>query len=515
MMNKKSSVFTFLALLVTLGIALDLRIYHNALVPGWYNDEGTLINIANNLNLGHLEYLGIQDSLLISARQPLFVWLLAFLFRLFGSGIQTLRTFTGILGVINTGLIFLILRKQDRFLALLCALTYALFPKAILYSRLGFSYNLVALLVLLSFWASYTYLKTGQRRFIFTSALFLGLGLLSDLVAFAFIPVIIIIVLWKRWKDLFITFGLIILPFSIYSVVMLLIAPEAFLFDFNNIFFRVSSSSLPVQFISILINSGWVYQDILFLLGIFGILLYPSARLKKILLLFILIPFLLISRTNPIVGQANYFITPLIPFYAMGAGYLLYLFSKSIYRFSHGVYEQALSHFNINHQKSGMRLLSAAFDLVFIILLILSPLIFNILNTHYQIQTSTYQTGFEWVSIDVTEAVAAVNFINANVESEDVVLTSPALAWAMHGNASDYQISIAQAGYKTVHFPSNIPEDRFRFDVDYRQAKYIVIDNIWRNWAENIMPDLKKVRLFAEQSPLVFQTENIMIYKIE
>ncbi|HMN60158.1 MAG TPA: glycosyltransferase family 39 protein, partial [Anaerolinea sp.] len=211
-MKKVSAAPEIAVLLAILAVAAFLRIYQNGVTPGWYNDEGTVINIANNLNQGRLEYLGIEGSLLIAARQPLFVYLLALIFRIFGSDIQILRNTVAILGVINTALIFLSLRKYGQWIAILCALAFALFPKAILYARFGFSYNLVALLALLCFWSADHYLDTGERRYIIFASLSIGLGVISEVAAVALIPVGIIIAGWKRWRDLFFALPLMLLP---------------------------------------------------------------------------------------------------------------------------------------------------------------------------------------------------------------------------------------------------------------------------------------------------------------
>lgn len=507
-MNKKASLLTLLALLFILAAAADLRLYHNAFVPGWYNDEGTLINIANNLNLGRVEYMGMQESLLLANRQPLFTWILAVLFRLFGSGMQTLRTFTGLTGVIGTALIFMALRKHGRLLALFCALAYALFPKAVLYSRFGFSYNLIALLALLAFWACLTYLDTGQRRYAAAAAVCVSLALLSEMAAVAFIPPLVLIILWKRWRDLFFALPLIFLPAALYSASMLITAPQTYLFDINFIYFRVSSLSLPLQLAAIVIGLWRTLQDMPFLLGIIGAFLQPATRLVKTLLLFMLLPFAVIARSIQIVDLGAYHLIPVFPFFAIGAGLLGYIVSKSMIRFSCALVEQILSHLKINPHTSAARYLLASSNAGVILVFIAGPLLYTTFTTHNQIQTNTYPTGMEWVSLNIPEAEQAANYINAHTVPDDLVLASPAIAWAIHSNTADYQTSI-------FHVQNQIPDTHFRYKDDYLHAKFIVVDNIWKNFAEYNTPDLVKVRRYAEQFPLVFKTDSISIYQAQ
>ena len=75
----------------------------------------------------------------------------------------TLRTVTACLGVITVAVLYVTARRttRDARLALLAALLLAIYPPAVLYSRFGFSYNLLAPLVLIAFvgWTS-----TSSRR---------------------------------------------------------------------------------------------------------------------------------------------------------------------------------------------------------------------------------------------------------------------------------------------------------------------------------------------------------------
>ena len=121
------------ALLLILSLAAYLRLANRADNPGWYSDEGTHIDIAMNLMEGRAQSLAITQSMLLVARPPLFHLLLAGLFRLWGAGIETLRAFTGGLGVASVALLYWVMRKaQGAGPALLSAVMLAIYPDAIL-----------------------------------------------------------------------------------------------------------------------------------------------------------------------------------------------------------------------------------------------------------------------------------------------------------------------------------------------------------------------------------------------
>jgi len=61
-------------------ISSYLRFANLAENPGWYSDEGTMVEIAKNLLEGRIQYLAINQSTLLVAKMPLFPALLAGVF---------------------------------------------------------------------------------------------------------------------------------------------------------------------------------------------------------------------------------------------------------------------------------------------------------------------------------------------------------------------------------------------------------------------------------------------------
>lgn len=525
---KKKNWLHIPILLGILTLAAYLRIYHNGLTPGWYNDEGTVINIAQNLIQGRFEYLGIQQSVLIAGRPPLFIWILSIAFRIFGEGIQTLRTFTGILGIINTLLIYQICRKKSLCLAAICAFSYAIMPDAVLTSRIGFSYNLLASIVLLAFWSIMNYVETGFRRFALVASILLGLGFTSDLVAVAFFPAVIIIVLWKRPKDIFLVLLLLMTPFILYSLFMLFTAPTPFIFDFGFIFFRISTQSFTAKSAILLFNIIEFDLKISFLIGILGILIAKNSSYKNALILFIFPSFFIIGISGFIGDNGIYKLIPLYPFIALGTGLFIIKIAQIIDIYGKQVTNTLNLRVKLNLKVK--ELVIAAINMTFIFPVMVLPIIGILIS--YQNQLNEYNTHnpsefdlmdafsrvvnlqnpFEPFVIDTNEANNVVDYINNNAKKSDVVLASPAIAWAIKKNATDYVISLAFDGKETLFFPTDIPHSRFRFNADFKQAQYIVIDNIWINFFEPNTPELAYIREAAQEMRTVYRTQNITVY---
>ena len=187
----------WLLLIVIVGVAAYLRMWRVVETPGWFSDEGTHLEIARHLVNGRNQYLSVNQSTLLFARLPLFEWLLAGAVKLFGLGMGTLRGVTAVLGIVTIILQFFVVHdvSKDRWLALIAVGVLAIFPAAVVYSRFGFSYNLLAPLVLVAVWGLVRYVD-GSRNGLMWAAGAVGLALISDLWALSLLPVLVLIVVW-------------------------------------------------------------------------------------------------------------------------------------------------------------------------------------------------------------------------------------------------------------------------------------------------------------------------------
>ena len=148
--------------------------------------------------------------------------------------------------------------------------------------------------------------------------------------------------------------------------------------------------------------------------------------------------------------------------------------------------------------------------LLFVI--ILSPIVITGLLDFDQV-INGIESDIDSVLVDPVAAEEAVNYVNARIRTNDLVIASPALAWAMDANAADFQMALAYKGEETMHFPGDIPKDRFSYAVDFSEATYIVIDPIWRNWAVLNMDGVQQMVDEVNKWPLVLEVGEIEVYK--
>ena len=500
-------------LLMILVLAAYLRLANVVDNPGWYSDEGTQLNLAQNFARGHLQYMAIDQSILIVARATLFPTVLATMFRFMGEGIGTLRVLTGLLGVLSVATLYIVVRRiSGARLALLSALLLAIYPNAVIFSRIGFSYNLETPLVLLTCLGLWEYLKDRPPKWLLLAALAIGLGGLSDLTMFTLVLPFVIVVSARRWRDLIWSLPLIALPFSAYALLMLVSAPQAFVYDLNFILFRLGGLPIWIQPIELLVNYGTLLaQDYWIALGLIGLFLLKPIRWRQLSLLMFLLPLLLIGRGTSGLATLGYrYLIPLLPFVAIGLAQVIEsIVPPVIQTIRNGL--QALL-YSWHWPRRGQALLLTLLGSLSLFVLVISPLLIAVVLLANQITTGL-RTPVDDVLIDPLAARAASQFINRESSTEDVVIASPALAWLLHAQVADFQIALAAEGKSTAHFPTDVPADRFAFDPRYTHAKFVVIDRVWRNWAALAMPEVATMMSEVVKWPLAFQAGEIDVYR--
>ncbi|MGB0389398.1 MAG: hypothetical protein ACPGWR_31630 [Ardenticatenaceae bacterium] len=110
---QKRNIIEMAGLFFILGLAAYLRLVNVGNNPGWYTDEGTHLNIAQNLLAGQQQYLAINQSTLLFAKLPLFEGVLAGVLALTGGGMGSLRALTGMLGVLSVGMLYGVVRRTQ------------------------------------------------------------------------------------------------------------------------------------------------------------------------------------------------------------------------------------------------------------------------------------------------------------------------------------------------------------------------------------------------------------------
>lgn len=511
------SIVEVLALFAVLSLAIYFRFYHLADNPGWYSDEGTILEIVKHLRDGLVQYMAITQSTLLAARLPLFPLFIKWISDYFGFGIETLRGTTASLGVLDVLILFLALRKilgyDGRWFSILAAFILAIFPKAVLYNRLGFSYNLLTPLILLAWFGGWQYLSENNKYWLGVSALVIGLGGVSDLMMLSLGLPFVLMVIFRRWRDLLWSLPLMILPVLIFVGYMLLTVPATFIFDLKFIAFRMGAIPAYLQLPLMALNFGaLITWDAWILAGFIGLFLLWPIRMRRLTALYFLTPMILLGRTTGLVGFGFYYLSPLLPFIALGVAALIWKGTPYVFFFLRDTFTFYLSCIGLStSQWLLQRILAVLISLSFF-MIVFTPLIVSLvlMNNHI---SEGYETFLDEVLIDAKSAREALEVLNSQISADDLVIASPALAWGINSRVADFQISLASEGIRTEHFPGNIPQDRFAYDPSLNSARFVVIDPVWRNWAAEAMPEIKEMIVRVERWPLVFKSEQIAIFR--
>ena len=115
--------------------------------------------------------------------------------------------------------------------------------------------------------------------------------------------------------------------------------------------------------------------------------------------------------------------------------------------------------------------------------------------------------------INAADARQAADYVNRHTSADDVVIGSPPTAWLFDSQAADFQMVVAATGEGTVHFPPDLPADRFAFDPRYTGARFVVVDNLWGNWGAVHIPGVLRMLREVEMWPLVFEAGAVQVYR--
>jgi hypothetical protein len=124
-----------------------------------------------------------------------------------------------------------------------------------------------------------------------------------------------------------------------------------------------------------------------------------------------------------------------------------------------------------------------------------------------------FATAIDPFLLAPADARQAAAYVNAHAAPDDVVIASPGLAWLLRARAADFQMAIAYAGTATPHLPADVPRDRFAFDPRLGRARFVVVDNLWRNWAVYDVPGVPALLAEAQTWPRVFAAGEISVYR--
>ncbi|MEP7359720.1 MAG: hypothetical protein ABI847_20885, partial [Anaerolineales bacterium] len=440
------------------------------------------------------------------------------------NGMLALRLLTKGLGAITSALLYLAAARLTRSVqaGLLAAGAYAVYPQAVLYSRFGFSYNLLAPLMLLALWGSGEYLARAARPkprgattrglstaeggaearrgggWLALAAVAIGLGVLGDLWMGAMLLPFMVVVALGRPRDGLWAVPLLALPFALYTGGSLLTAPSAFVFDAAFAAGRLGGAGLGLgrqagllveNLFTLISQDGWLA------LGLAGVFALRPARTRNLALLWVWAPFVLIGRTVPMFSLSYYYMIPLLPLAALGLGAGV----ERLFSAMQGIQRRhRLARLAVSAGVMGLALLAGA----------------QAVSRDWGQAMGQIPTDIDPFLVAPAEARAAAEFVNARAAPEDVVIASPAVAWLVRGRVADFQMALAYSGAATPHLPANLPRERFAFDPRFERARFVVVDDLWRNWGAadvaGLAAELEGVRAGWR---LVFQAGAVDVYE--
>jgi hypothetical protein len=123
------------------------------------------------------------------------------------------------------------------------------------------------------------------------------------------------------------------------------------------------------------------------------------------------------------------------------------------------------------------------------------------------------ETAVDPFLLPAADAQAAADFLNAQLQPDDLTILSPTLAWLVNGRVADFQLAAIALGEQPPHIPTNLPAERLLFTADYRQARYVVIDPLWRSWATFNVPGVANIMAEVAHWPLVFESGSTQIFQ--
>jgi len=145
-------------------------------------------------------------------------------------------------------------------------------------------------------------------------------------------------------------------------------------------------------------------------------------------------------------------------------------------------------------------------------LLLGAPLLLSTVLTARRVQ-GTMPTAIDPFLVPGPDARAAAAYVNARLAPDELVLASPAVAWLVQGQAADFQMAAAAEGRATPHLPPDLPPERWAFDPRFPRARFVIVDDLWRNWAAVHVPGARQILDETAAWPLRLRSGPVHVYE--
>ncbi|MGO8947141.1 MAG: ArnT family glycosyltransferase [Ktedonobacterales bacterium] len=498
-----------------LALAVFLHLYRLSSIPGWDPEEGYNLDIAWNLAHGRLRLFSLASA--FGQHPPLFYLQLVVSIHLFGYNITALRTLAAFYAILTDAAVLLVGRRLIGTPAALWAMAvYSVAPVMLANSRWGYSYCMLALIGLLCLGALWRYQHSdNQLRWLVTAAALAGLATLSDYEGIAWVALVLLVAVWKpprRWREIGIALaiGLGIPLLGLASC--LLLDPRLVLADLATTLGRSAGGNPLTQLLLLLLNYlQFLSADAWLLFGVVGLFLAP-ARTRGLLLGAVAVLGLVLLKVRAI-GLSLHTAVPLLPLLALGAGILLDLGLRYLYRWL----EEWLPSVVGRRRQSLSRMLAT----VIVFVVVVSPVTMVTLTDLAQLEANSFTTRQDAILGTPADAAAVSRYIFTHAHNGDLVLASPTLAWifdspdhAPETKGADILQTLAQSGESAAFYSAGLPSWRWTYTVSLASARYVVVDNLLRELAQpDELPALVQVLDRVQSWRLVFSRGQYAVYE--
>lgn len=393
------------------------------------------------------------------------------------------------------------------------ALVLTIMPSAALYNRLAFAYNVEAVFVVLEWWALWRFSADRGARSLLAASLAAACAYMTALAGLPLVLCVALVTLWLAPRHFLWSSMLMALPGLAYLVVLYWIAPAPLAQDLVLTFGR-TSGSLGDQLLNLATNySDWFNTSPWLLLGVAGLFLLEPRPVRVLSLLVFFLPLFGTMRAFT-GGDLNFHrYLALLPIVALGAAQFL----RRAYAFLW---------IRLRRDLQGPRWLQPTMPIfqrlhpqitaLVVALVLLIPLAWTALWDMYLVSSSERPrpTSIDFVMArHPRDARDVIHWLNATCSREDVILASPTIAWAIRANAADFQQALSYEGVQTDNYGPALAHDRFAFAPSFENATFVVVDDLWRGWAVERMPPLRKYLDAIQTWPLLLHQGEFDVYR--
>lgn len=478
-------------------LTIYLRFIHLRTSPGWFSDEGVFINIAQNLSAGRWQMFAILGSPMLIQRPPLYIYLVAAIFHLFGGDILILRAISATLSCITLILLYALTRKVfSPGIALLSALFYAILPWIDAYNRIGFSYNLLTPLFLLTLISILSLENHFSKGWLIAGSIFSALAFCTDFIGAAVVLIFLLSLLEISKRSILPALGCMLAILIIVIGPIFFPNPERFISDTQGVMasrvhlgFLQQIVNIPLNFGELLRRESWI------VLGICGLFLLPSSKGKNLILVTTALILLVVLRTITPVGRGLHYLIPLFPIFSIGLASFTLKAVDVIFTVV-GSFFSALSNDFAIHNSKIWSIITKTGVVLALFFCIATPILWWFFAS---VSQSAYETYFIFTGNDdlsftsVNDAENIINFIKDHSSRDDLVLASPQIAWASPtSRAAEFPMAI-MAEDRSMDASNQDIALRYAYDCSLENARYVILDPLARDFAVQVLPEIQTI----------------------